>query len=429
MKKVLVLAYDFPPYNSIGAQRPASWLKYFPDNNVDITIVTRHWDDDIQSPIDYIKPSKKQQEQTEEINYLSRIIRVPFNPNIRDRIILKFGLDNLKIIRKLISIFISYFRFIIPSIDKGTYPVFNAAKKYLEKNKVDLIIATGEPFVLFKYAAMLGNIHKTPWAADYRDCWNKGPLIDNSSIMQQLIGRFFLNIEQSVVRSAKFISTPSPTYKKPLSRLFPEKEVHIIYNGHDIENNDTLNKIEPNKEIFTIAYAGIIYPHQRLETFLDGVIDFIQSHPQIKIRLKFYGLNFYPKMVDRLCRYNKNLSKIIDTTDRIPYKEVVLKLKEAHVLLLLSNKGANWLNAKVFDYLALKKPILLVKNDKGILEKILDSSGVGYKTSNSNDVKNQLEMLYANFFQGNMSIIDEQNMIFYSRENQANIFCGIINKL
>ena len=29
LKKALILAYDFPPFNSIGGQRPYAWLKYF----------------------------------------------------------------------------------------------------------------------------------------------------------------------------------------------------------------------------------------------------------------------------------------------------------------------------------------------------------------------------------------------------------------
>ncbi|MDA3780596.1 MAG: hypothetical protein PF487_10325 [Bacteroidales bacterium] len=31
MKKVLILAYDFPPYVSVGGLRPYSWYKYIAD--------------------------------------------------------------------------------------------------------------------------------------------------------------------------------------------------------------------------------------------------------------------------------------------------------------------------------------------------------------------------------------------------------------
>ena len=35
----------------------------------------------------------------------------------------------------------------------------------------------------------------------------------------------------------------------------------------------------------------------------------------------------------------------------------------------------NWLNAKIFDYIAANKRVFLVENDKGILEQILNEVG------------------------------------------------------
>ncbi len=59
MTKVLIFAYDFPPYNSIGAQRPDSWWQYLPEFGYHPVIVTRHWDREIKDGIDYIRPSRK----------------------------------------------------------------------------------------------------------------------------------------------------------------------------------------------------------------------------------------------------------------------------------------------------------------------------------------------------------------------------------
>ena len=54
MKKVLILAYDFPPNNSIGSQRPYSWYQHFINNQLYPVIITRHWDSNIISEIDCI---------------------------------------------------------------------------------------------------------------------------------------------------------------------------------------------------------------------------------------------------------------------------------------------------------------------------------------------------------------------------------------
>mgnify|MGYP001445437583 FL=1 len=73
-KKVLILAYDFPPYNSIGAQRPYSWLKYFNEFGFQPIIVTRHWDE-IRDEEDYYKASKKQFFETPKLLLLRVVLR------------------------------------------------------------------------------------------------------------------------------------------------------------------------------------------------------------------------------------------------------------------------------------------------------------------------------------------------------------------
>lgn len=426
MKKVLILAYDFPPFNSIGAQRPASWLKYFPSYGIDVTIVTRHWDNNVKSPIDYIRNSTETDIKTEIVSKYSRIIRAPFKPNFRDKYILKYGLQKHSIIRKILSFILSVFKFIFPSIDPGSYSIYKAASSYIKVNHVDLIIATAEPFVLFKYADMLSSTSGIPWVADYRDCWNEGPQDKPKDFLNRFLRSILVRIEKKLIQSALLITTPSPSYQIALKKLHSSKKIEVVYNGHDINETELIESSETRSKNFEIAYAGIIYPHQQLEVFLEGVKLFTEKNSNIEMKLWFYGLNFYPEMVKRLNSYDKSLLSIINTTDRIPYENVIKKMRQAQILLLLSDEGANWLNAKVFDYLAISKPILLVKNDKGILEKILDDSGIGYKASSEEDVKNILQNLYNDYFLNNIKFRKPLNSDFYSRKTQAGTFAELI---
>lgn len=50
MKKVLILAYDFPPYVSVGGLRPYSWYKYFKEFGLYPIVVTRQWEN--KKPLD-----------------------------------------------------------------------------------------------------------------------------------------------------------------------------------------------------------------------------------------------------------------------------------------------------------------------------------------------------------------------------------------
>jgi hypothetical protein len=44
MKKVLILAYDFPPYVSVGGLRPHAWYNYLKEFGVEPIVVTRQWE-------------------------------------------------------------------------------------------------------------------------------------------------------------------------------------------------------------------------------------------------------------------------------------------------------------------------------------------------------------------------------------------------
>jgi glycosyltransferase involved in cell wall biosynthesis len=244
VKKILILAYDFPPYNSIGAQRPASWLKYFPLNEIDTTIVTRHWSRDVASPIDYIKPSENQKESNEEISELSRVIRAPFNPNYRDKLILKYGFEKKIIFRKAVSYIFSYAKFFIKRFDE-TYSIYKSAEAYIIKNKPDLIIATAEPFILFKHAQKLSEKYHIPWVADYRDCWSNNISAGKKGIFNSTNSLMLSAIEKCIVKKAALITTPSPSYKLKLKELHADKEIEVIYNGFDISNLKLLRDIKP----------------------------------------------------------------------------------------------------------------------------------------------------------------------------------------
>lgn len=424
MLKVLILAYDFSPYVSIGAQRPESWLQYFPENKVQATVVTRHWNANTKTALDYIKPSENRTISLEKKSNDARIFRVPFTPNLRDKLLLKFGFEKFVLIRKALSFILSIGKFYSPWLDES-YPIFKQAEALLKIEKFDFIIATAEPFILFKHASKLSQQFSTPWVADYRDCWTISPVEKNQHFTERILNKAFRFAEQKYVSNAAFITTPSPSYQTLLQTIHPQKKVHVVYNGYNISNIEKLNTISPNNDFFEIAYAGILYPHQQLEMFLEGLKLFLNEVERSKVKVVFYGIAFYDEMKNRILNYEPKLKSNIEFTHRMPYEEVLQALKKSHVLLLLSRKNANWLNAKVFDYLALNRAILLVENDKGVLESILKNCNTGLFCENENDVKNQLHFCYQNYFVKKELFPTAQNFSFFSRQKQATIFCEL----
>ncbi|GAI17643.1 unnamed protein product, partial [marine sediment metagenome] len=270
---------------------------------------------------------------------------------------------------------------------------------YLKTNKCDYIIATSEPFILFRYAKKLSNEFKIPWIADYRDSWSTNyNILHNKKLVVKLITKYCIQyFEKKLIKNTLFVITTAAEYKEKLSKIHPKKEVHIIYNGFNKEYINSLNNNLQNNELFEIAYAGTIYPYQRLEVFLEGFRRFINVQNNPKIKILFYGIDFIPEQKQRILSYKQEINQYIQTTKRLSQKRVLQKLNTANLLLLLANESRSYIIAKVFDYLALNKKILLVVNDNGSLEKIINETNAGIICENSDDVYNHLTDLYSEF--------------------------------
>src|ERR1035437_3990869 len=168
LKKIIILTYFFPPGNFAGSYRLFSWARYLHKFGFYPIIITRHWEKD---QTDYAGISQKkeieiQKHENYEVHY------IPYNGNLRDKIKAKYG-SKVRLITKLLSlvelIFQNFFISIIPSRQLYFY-----AKEYLEKNHdVRYVLASGKPYILFKYGHHLKiQFPYIRWIADYRDPWN-----------------------------------------------------------------------------------------------------------------------------------------------------------------------------------------------------------------------------------------------------------------
>ena len=169
MKKVLILAYDFPPYVSVGGMRPYNWYRYLKEFDVEPVVITRQWENKHGNNLDYIDGGSSKETIIEKTEF-GTIIRTPYIPNFANRLMLKYGENKYRILRKSISAFYEFAQFIFPVGPK--VELYRGAKEYLKNNKVDVIIATGDPFILFSYASKLSKEFGIPWIADYRDPWS-----------------------------------------------------------------------------------------------------------------------------------------------------------------------------------------------------------------------------------------------------------------
>lgn len=425
MKKVLILAWDFPPYQAIGAARPNSWFKNFKKNGLYPIVVTRHWDDELNFKDAYIRSSKIQETIITE-NEFGTIIKTPYKSNFRDRLIIKYGYRRFVIIRKIYS-FITHtfsYRFNFLSNKRRAY---HEALNYLRQKDIDLIIATGEPFILHKFAFKLSQKTKTPYILDYRDGWTtrddnlrlKGP-------KKWLNDYFFRYFEKKYLKEASCVITSNPFELPKIQNIAPHTKMFNVYNGY-VESEVGLGQgIEQLSDCFRIGYAGTIYPYNRVEDFLEGLKLFILKNPKAKFELRLLGIQSQPDQLKRIENYDPILKSFIESTPRLEKKDLIEWFCKCNSLLIFTNPEIHLLPSKVYEYLPLKRKIIVSVNDESDLKDIMEMTNAGFNCNNAEEIANSIESMYKEFIETGKVKSEVKDFEQFSRVNQAKNLTEII---
>jgi hypothetical protein len=440
-KKILILAYDFPPYVSVGGLRPYNWYKYLNEFGVYPILVTRQWNNDFGNELDYISASHNDKPISER-NDLGKIIRTPYKPNLSNRLLMKYGHERFVVVRKSITAFYELAQFFFPVGPK--VQLYKEAKRFLRENKVDAIIATGDPFILFEYASKLSKEFNTPWIADYRDPWsqNKSNKINH--------GFSFLNkfLEKRALKNVKCISTVDQIFKTKISSLLKNKEFHILPNGFDPEALDKVKHIEQDSEILQIAFVGTIYDWHPIRSFLDVLNRYVLQFPKAKIRFNLYGINIPSEINSMISSDFPSLKNYVSITTKLPNSLLLEELAKNNVMLLFNYYA--YTGTKIYDYIGIRRKIImcysndeeakvlkqkyyniesnLVVNEQ-LQERIILDSNSGIVLENATSLFDELIKLQAEFDINGKIECNSVNVENYSRKIQVKKLSEIIKSL
>jgi glycosyltransferase involved in cell wall biosynthesis len=420
-KKILILAYDFPPYVSVGGLRPFNWYKYLNEFGVYPYVVTRQWENNHGNFLDYISESKSNF-STIENDEKGTLIRAPYKPNISNRLLIKYGEQRHKLIRKSITGYFEFGQFISKTGPK--VGIYHAAKQFLKENKIDVIVATGDPFVLFGYAASLSKEFGIPWIADYRDPWSQNKS-HSKNIIFRIWNKYF---EKKIVSSASQIITVSDFLKLTIGSLIEKIPIHILPNGYDPEVIDEIGKIDQGSEIFQIAFVGTIYEWHPIRSFLKILDQFAINNPEVKFRFNLYGINITAQIEELIENEFAALKKYVYITPKIPNDILLKELAQNNVMLLFNYYS--FMGTKIFDYLGIRRKILMCySNDEETL-KLKDKY---YTMDEIIGVSHQLQIDLIEETKSGMIVENEENLLIaindLYREFEINkkIECNSIN--
>jgi glycosyltransferase involved in cell wall biosynthesis len=389
MKKILLISNYFFPCTLTPSQRITFWarnmyqLGYYP------TVLTREWNSETRSHQDTKRPLgetiRHEVFDTHEVFYL------PFHPGILDRAYLQFGESTLRplfLFVKLLDVFMA--RFTLRFTSFANFLPF--IKKHFRSEEFPIAIISGEPFYLFKIGDHLKKNMNINWIADYRDDWSTNELQMQKSggLVRKWIAKVEAKYEKTWVGTSQSIVSVSEVYTQRISD-FVQRPSITIQNGFEEE----LLELEdlPLFEKFTIAYSGVLYPSQDIRIVIEA-LELAVQHDHT-CRLVFLGAGFDVKEKQRIeSLIPAHLKDHVEVTDRMPRTQAIRYLQQCHVLLGMAyGKMKGIPSSKLYEYLALGKPVLLCPSDHDVMESILNETQLGFFAQNSSEAAAQIDRI------------------------------------
>jgi glycosyltransferase involved in cell wall biosynthesis len=427
MKKVLIITYYWPPSGGGGVMRWLKMSKYLPELGWKPIVYTPSNPDSSvndKSLVAEIHP------ETEEIktpiwepyNVYRKITGAKKNTKFKAGYISEASSGSWK---SKLSVFIRG-NLLIPDPRKfWIKPSIKFLTEYLRENPVDLIISTGPPHSMHLIALGLKKKFEIPWIADFRDPWTD---IDFYSKLRltKWADKKHKKLERKVLILADHVVTVSPGCASDLDKHGNKKTV-VINNGFDPEDFANLS-YELDSE-FTISHFGAFNKDRNPSLLWLALKQLGEKIPGFKERLKIQLIGQTDNSVLNDIKEN-GLEDNISVTEHLPHKEGLHKLAKSQVLLLPLNDAPNVkgiLPGKMYEYLALKRPILAIGPTDADYAKIITETKSG-TAHNFNDIEEIMHTLenYFNLYKQNKLQIKSDSFEKYSRRNLAKKFIGLV---
>ena len=265
---------------------------------------------------------------------------------------------------------------------------------------------------------------KISWLADFRDPWTNIDFYKDLRLSKWADNKH-KSLESDVLKNADMVLTIGNQLKKELFAL-GAKKVQVLENGYDPEDF----KINSSKELdtnFTIAHIGSFSPSRNHEIFWKVLRKICDENVlfKSKFKLKLIG-NIDFSVLKSISNFG--LENYVEKMGYISHKDVINEQRNSRVLLLMVNDSPNSrgiITGKVFEYMASKRPILVIGPEDGDLATIINQTQSGYVCGFNNEIK--LEESVLKLFNNKNDI--NSNSKIYSRENLTKKLSSILDKV
>ncbi|MCK0159464.1 glycosyltransferase [Allomuricauda sp. F6463D] len=355
MRKILVIAYYWPPAGGPGVQRWLKFVKYLPDFGIEPIVYVP------ENPSYPLVDKKLVSEVPDSIKIVKYPIKEPYGwasmLSKKKTKTISSGIIKEKdpsFVEKVL-LWIRGNLFIPDARKLWVKPSISYLAKVIADEGIQTIITTGPPHSLHLIGLGLKKKYNVQWIADFRDPWtsigyHKKLRLTSSSQQKHKA------LEKSVLLKADKIVVTSITTKSEFEAITP-KPIKVITNGFDDERQSVVLDSK-----FSISHIGSLLTGRNPLGFWQALQEMITENEDFKNAVKVQLAGVVGEEVLQSI-HNFGLDEVVEQLGYLSHDEVLKLQQKSQLLLLLeidSEETKGIIPGKLFEYLNAKRPILAI---------------------------------------------------------------------
>lgn len=394
-KKVLLIAFDFPPRRTSGVYRPAALVRYLPRFGWVPTVLTirdpkaaedRSLLAKIPPEVSVVRTPFLRLNGWEDVVYSWARSLGAFRGNSADPVVAETMVrsgttdpppenhpSKLDAWMRLVAAAVRsalYF----PDESVGWIPAALAkALKLTMAERFDAVYTTHPPRAAHVIGLLLKTICGVPWVAEFRDPWVVPE--DDQSISQIPARRRNQWLQGVMLQRADALVTVTSRHASELKQVFraPEERVAVVSNGFDEEDfrgHDAGESSFYEPGCIHLSHFGTVYRNFSGK-FFEAAAQLIREQPHLRCVLRIHVIGYPDEDVRRYAA--GELQGVVLWHTLVPHEQALRAMYAADGLLLFyGHKYTSRVSVpgKLYEYLRIGRPVLAVAYDGGVQELI-----------------------------------------------------------
>ncbi|MBR9910195.1 MAG: glycosyltransferase family 4 protein [Gammaproteobacteria bacterium] len=399
MKRVLMLAYYFPPIAASGSLRPLGFCQHLEENGYIPYIVST-------DPQDAHPPVNQDADLLERIPAAVRVDRLTHPNRLRQLLELRDGLrggesqaqaatqavagDSTNVEEKRQGLFkriktaVLNRLFLFPDHQK---PWIKAVEKHVlalpADEQPDIVFATGNPWSGLVAGMRVAKKLGVPFVADFRDPWTRNPKPAVSEAIHQLSCK----LEKQVVEAADLVIANTESLKQQFIDDYPEIDgkVKVLTNGYGEHLIDLLAAVTgPELSApYELCHYGSVYELRKPDRLLEamsGLVEQGRLQPgQLIVRFRgHWGVE------DADCNTLADALEQAGFISREPalaHQDYLKAMKQSQYLLILQQDFPLQIPGKLYEYIATGRPVVMI-GGRGATAQLIEAHRLGLTLEN-----------------------------------------------